>query len=207
MGGWLMKFNFLLVLFLFSFIVLPVAAIPTSICWSSITCNGTEVYSGTILDSDAVCQINELNPAIATEGVLDIEILQPGYGGATLSQSIFVDQNFIEGQGDSIYFILSKGTSPVYINCYDVNSHLRTTSLDHFVLARNNLSDTNILVNYRNSLAVNSTLTVDSNIPISKNYYIFEDPNYKYPLGILFIILGALLFFATFVNNSIKEFI
>jgi len=60
---------------------------------------------------------------------------------------------------------------------------------------------------------LNSTIPTDYNVNMSttaavtKEYYLFNDSNYTFPLGILFILIGAFLFFATFFNNNIKEFI
>lgn len=194
-------------LFIIMALVLVSANIYASpVCWEYIECDKNPLESGVIMNYDPeieiVCQIVGLDSNLSSDGIIEVEVIQPGYNGATLKQNLFINQDFINVNGTSIFFYVGRGMSPTYVNCYDT-----VLNTDGQITRQNSLKNWGTSFTKTWIVDSNSKLSVDSNIPISKNYYIFDDPNYKYPLGTLFIILGALLFFATFMNNSIKEFI
>lgn len=220
-------------LIIMALVLVSVNIYAPAVCWDHIECDRNPLPSGVIMHYDPeieiACEIIGLTPDLSHEGRIEVEILQPGYNGATLKQNLFINRDFINLSGGSIFFYLGRGMSPTYVNCYDTilktdGEITRKNSLKHWAISFTKTwyesinpipkaetwivdSQNQILNKTGTVFDINSKISVDSNIPIYKNYYIFEDPNYKYPLGILFIILGALLFFATFMNNSIKEFI
>lgn len=194
-------------LIIMALVLVSVNIYASAVCWDHIECDRNSLPSGVIMHYDpeieVTCEIVGVDSNSSSEGIIEVEILQPGYNGATLKQNLFINQDFINENGSSVFFYLGRGMSPTYVNCYD-----NTVNADGEIIRKNSLKHWAISFTKTGTVFdINSKISVDSNIPIHKNYYIFEDPNYKYPLGILFIILGAFLFFATFFNNNIKEFI
>ncbi|MCK9319773.1 hypothetical protein [Methanoculleus sp.] len=113
--------------FIFIFLIIGMSNIyATDVCWDAIECDSNQTPSGSIFnynpELEITCVIKGLSYLSSTEGVVEIEILQPGYNGATLQQQILVTETFINSNGNEIIFMLSRGMSPTYVNCYDVNA-------------------------------------------------------------------------------------
>lgn len=185
--------------FIFIFLIIGMNAVYSdSVCWDTIECDKIVTPSGSIFSYDPEieinCAIKGLTYSESTEGIIEIEILQPGYNGATLPQQILVTQSLINNNGPEINFILGRGMSPTYVNCYDVvttiNGELtRISSMKHWSSSFDNtwfstttatIKDTNIIKTYEN-------LKSD------------ETNWFFYGISLFMFIIGLLLIFTTVI--------
>lgn len=102
-------------------------------CWDLITCNNTEITSGSMISPDYTktedlkeeyCEITGINNEIYRE--FEIEIIQGQFEGGVKTIRIFVDDQFI-GISDKINFVLSKATSPTYVLCHEIKASSLST--------------------------------------------------------------------------------
>lgn len=95
-----------------------------AVCWDAIECDKNPIPSGVIMnyepEIEITCEIVGLDPSISNERKIEVEVLQPGYNGATLKQNLLINQDFINVNGSSIFFYMGRSMSPTYVNCYDV---------------------------------------------------------------------------------------
>lgn len=171
------------------------------VCWDTIECDNIVTPSGSIFSYDPEieinCAIKGLTYSVSTESIIEIEILQPGYNGATLQQQILVTESLVNYNGPEIKFILGRGMSPTYVNCYDVvttiNGELtRISSMKHWSSSFDNtwfstttatIKDTNIIKTYEN-------LKSD------------ETNWFFYGVSLFMFIIGLLLIFTTVIEYS-----
>jgi hypothetical protein len=114
-----------------------------AVCWDYIECDKVSLPSGVIMsyepEIEIVCEIAGLNLEMSAEGKIEVEVLQPGYNGATLKQNLLINRDFININGTSIFFYLGRAMSPTYVNCYDtanINGQItRQNSLKNWVIS------------------------------------------------------------------------
>lgn len=185
--------------FIFIFLIIGMNAVYSDpVCWDTIECDNIVTPSGSIFSYDPEieinCAIKGLTYSVSTESIIEIEILQPGYNGATLQQQILVTESLVNYNGPEINFILGRGMSPTYVNCYDVvttiNGELtRISSMKHWSSSFDNtwfstttatIKDTNIIKTYEN-------LKSD------------ETNWFFYGVSLFMLIIGLLLIFTTVI--------
>lgn len=216
--------------FIFIFLVIGISNIyAPSACWDEIECDKIVTPSGSIFSYDPeleiTCTIKGLSNAFSTNRIVEIEILQPGYNGATLQQQILVTRYYIDN-GREINFILGRGMSPTYVNCYDVvptnNGELtRISSMKHWSSSfdntwfstidphpepntwesNNNLS--NISGTVLDVNAVTTATIKDTNIIKTYENLKSDETNwFFYGVSLFMFIIGLLLIFTTVIVYS-----
>lgn len=133
-----------LLLILMALVLISVNIYAAAVCWDHIECDRNPLPSGVIMHYDPeieiACKIVGLTPDLSHEGRIEVEILQPGYNGATLKQNLFINEDFINLSGNSIFFYLGRSMSPTYVNCYDTilkadREITRKNSLKHWAIS------------------------------------------------------------------------
>ena len=131
-----------------------------------------------------------LNTRTAPLQVICYDAVDPSMGGSTTPGISSENGCWQKGKTLQTYTLfINEGKSGIEPSIASIGSVISQTSLLESVIP------TDYNVNMSTTAAV------------TKEYYLFNDSNYTFPLGILFILIGAFLFFATFFNNNIKEFI
>ena len=209
---------FLIFLFFFASIIPGIFAAP--LCIEEIQNNWTD---GLIVDGQYRIRVSPVDQPIV------VEVIQGGYFD-TRHFCINVDRDPVEFYGE-----LNVRTAPLHIICYkatDILPHnqspspssngcwqkgetLQVFSLFSDKTVRAGIEDEirglstliGTLPLFINEIPTDYNVNMSTTAAVTKEYYLFNDSNYTFPLGILFILIGAFLFFATFFNNNIKEFI
>lgn len=222
-------------LFIFVFLVVGMSNIyALAVCWDHIDCGKNTITNGDILTYDPeieiTCVIKNVTYAESRIGVVDIEILQPGYNGATLRQNIYVDNTFLNFNGSDIFFTMGRAMSPTYINCYNVVTNndgelIRTNSMRQFNLSFGNTwystidphpepnmwRSTNLVDNaigtkfaVDNSGQIDTTIKDTNMVKTYENLKSDETNWFFYGISLFMFIIGLLLIFST-VNNYAKR--
>lgn len=197
-------------------------------CWEFIECDKVSLPSGVIMnyepEIEIVCGIYGLNLNLSNAGKIEIEILQPGYNGATLKQNLLINEDFINNVGGNpIFFYLGRGMSPTYVNCYDVvttiNGELtRISSMKHWSSSFNNTwfatinphpnantwESNNYLSNVLGTVfdvnAVTTATIKDTNIIKTYENLKSDETNwFFYGVSLFMFIIGLLLIFTTVI--------
>lgn len=202
-----------------------------AVCWDFIECDKIQLPSGVIMsyepEIEIVCEIAGLDPSISSEGKIEVEVLQPGYNGATLKQNIFINQDFINVNGTSIFFYLGRGMSPTYVNCYD------TIRIDGQIARKNSLKNWGVsftktwyesispipkaetwIVDSQNQIqnktgtifdvnAVTTATIKDTNIIKTYENLKSDETNwFFYGISLFMFLIGLLLIFTTVIKYS-----
>lgn len=217
-------------LFIFIFLIIGVSNIYAKVaCWDYIECGKNIMTNGDILtynpEIEITCTIGNLNYAESRIGVVDIEILQPGYNGATLRQNIYVNDAFLNYNGSDIFFTMGRAMSPTYINCYNVITNnngelIRTNSLRQFNLSFGNTwystidphpnaniwQSTNLVDNavgtkfaVDNSGQIDTTIKDTNMVKTYENLKSDETNWFFYGVSLFMFIIGLLLIFTTVI--------
>lgn len=210
---------FLIFLFFFVSIIPGIFAPP--VCFEEIQNNWPD---GAVVDGQYRIRVSP------QEGPVVAEIIQGGYFD-TRNFCLNIYRDPVEFSGE-----INVRTAPLHIICYDASDPSiggnttpgissengcwqKGTTLQTYTLfadsEKNGIEESTRSIGYiiSSTSLLNSTIPTNYNVNMSttaavtKEYYLFNDSNYTFPLGILFILIGAFLFFATFFNNNIKEFI
>lgn len=219
-------------LFIFIFLVVGISNIyAPAVCWDNITCGGNAITNGDILTYDPEieipCIIRNVTYVDSAIGMVEIEILQPGYNGATLRQNIYVDGAFLNFNGGDIFFTLGRSMSPTYINCYNVvinnnGEFMRTNSMKHFNLSFGNTwystidphpkanmwKSTNLVDNaFGTKFAVDNSGKIDTTIKdtnVSKVYHniLPSDDISKYIFGIILMLFSFAILYHVLFSGS-----
>ena len=217
-------------LFIFVFLVIGISNIyAPAVCWEYIECDKNPVTNGDIFTYDPeieiTCVIGNVNHAESSIGVVEIEILQPGYNGATLRQNIYVNEAFLNFSGGAIFFTLGRTMSPTYINCYNVvptnNGELtRVNSMKQFNLSfgntwystidphpKANMWQSTTLVDNASGkkFAVDNSGQIDTTIKDTNMVKTYENLKsdetnwFFYGISLFMFIIGLLLIFTTVI--------
>lgn len=218
-------------LFIFVFLVVGISNIyAAAVCWDNIICGGNVMTNEDILtyepEIEITCVIRNINHAESSMGIVEIEVLQPGYNGATLRQNIYVDDAFLNYNRGNIFFTLGRAMSPTYINCYNVitnnNSELiRTNSMKQFNLSFGNTwystidphpranmwQSTNLVDNASGKFAVDNSGQIDTTIQdtnVSKVYHniLPSDDISKYIYGIILMLFSFAILYHVLFSGS-----
>lgn len=217
-------------LFIFVFLVIGISNIyAAAACWDKIICDQAIMTNGDILtynpEIEITCIIADIHYRESSMGVVDIEILQPGYSGATLRQNIYVNDAFLNFNGSNIFFTMGRAMSPTYINCYDVVTNndgelIRTNSMRHFNLSFGNTwystidphpkpnmwESTNLVDNKSgkkfavdNSGQIDTTIKDTNMVKTYENLKSDETNWFFYGVSLFMFIIGLLLIFTTVI--------
>lgn len=217
-------------LFIFVFLIIGISNIYAAVaCWDYIACGGNTITNGDILTYDPeieiACRIGNITYDESSMGVVEIEILQPGYNGATLRQNIYVSAAFLNYNGGNIFFTMGRAMSPTYINCYDVVTNnngelVRTNSMKHFNLSfgntwystidpspKANMWQSTTLVDnvFKTEFAVNNSGQIDTTIKDTNMVKTYENLKsdetnwFFYGVSLFMFIIGLLLIFTTVI--------
>lgn len=217
-------------LFIFVFLVIGISNIyAVTACWDYIVCGESTITNGDILtynpEIEITCRIGDIDYHESSMGMVEIEILQPGYNGATLRQKIYVNDDFLNYNGGNIFFTMGRAMSPTYINCYNVVTNndgelIRTNSMKHFNLSFGNTwystidphpkanmwQSTNLVDNvFKTEFAVNNSGQIDTTIKDTNMVKTYENLKsdetnwFFYGISLFMFIIGLLLIFTTVI--------
>lgn len=200
-----------------------------AVCWDHIECGKYIMTNGDILnynpEIEIACVIKDVAYGGSSMNMAEIEILQPGYNGATLSQNIYVDNAFLNYNGGDIFFTMGRAMSPTYINCYNVVTNnngelIRTNSMRQFNLSFGNTwystidphpepnmwQSTNLVGNepekkfdVDNSGQIDTTIKDTNMVKTYENLKSDETNWFFYGVSLFMFIIGLLLIFTTVI--------
>lgn len=196
-----------------------------AVCWDNIVCGKNIMTNGDILtykpEIEITCVIENVTYSGSSMNMVEVEILQPGYNGATLRQNIYVNNALLNYNGGNIYFTMGRAMSPTYINCYNVITNhngelIRTNSMRQFNLSFGNTwystidphpeanmwQSTNLVDNVSgkkfavdNSGKIETTIKDTNMVKTYENLKSDETNWFFYGVSLFMFIIGLLLIF------------